>query len=95
MGFAAFSTERLLLRGWRAADLPAFAAMNAGPVVRRYFATPLTAAESDLQATRFQRRLEENGFGFMAVGLRDGGAATPRRRQSACFSRRGARLACM
>ncbi len=46
-------TERLRLRRWREADLPAFAAMNADPIVRRYFSSRLTREESDASVARF------------------------------------------
>jgi hypothetical protein len=33
---AEITTERLIMRGWREADLAPWAAMNADPAVRRY-----------------------------------------------------------
>lgn len=61
-------TERLLLRAWTAADLAPFAAINADPVVRRYYYpsvldTAETAALIDEAATQLRR----DGFGFLAV----------------------------
>jgi RimJ/RimL family protein N-acetyltransferase len=60
-------TERLLLRPWRAEDFPAYAALNADAEVRRWFPGTLTRAESDAQAERLQRHIDEHGFGFWAV----------------------------
>ena len=63
-------TERLRLRRWREADLPAFAAMNADPMVRRYFSCQLTREESDASVSRFIRMYALDGYGFMATELR-------------------------
>ncbi len=40
-------TPRLLLRPWRETDFAPFAALNADPEVRRWFAGTLTRKESD------------------------------------------------
>ena len=64
-------TERLRLRRWRDADLPAFAAMNADPQVRRYFSSRLTREESDASVARFIRMYTLDGYGFMATELRE------------------------
>ena len=64
-------TERLRLRRWREADLPAFAAMNADPMVRRYFSCQLTREESDASVSRFIRMYALDGYGFMATELRE------------------------
>lgn len=60
-------TPRLILRQWRSADLPAYAALNADPEVRRFWPRTLTERESDEQAEGFQRHIERHGFGFWAV----------------------------
>ena len=60
-------TPCLLLRPWRDADLPAFAALNADPEVRRWFPGTLTREQSDAQAARMQDLLAAHGFGFWAV----------------------------
>lgn len=60
-------TARLLLRPWRDADLPIFAALNADPEVRRWFPGPLTREQSDAQAARCQEHIAAHGFGFWAV----------------------------
>ena len=60
-------TPRLLLRSWREADLPAYAALNADAEVRRWFPGTLTRAESDAQAARLQDHIAAHGFGLWAV----------------------------
>lgn len=60
-------TSRLLLRPWRDADLPAYAAMNADPEVRRWFPGTLTREQSDAQAARLQEHIAAHGFGFWAL----------------------------
>ena len=69
---ASLTTERLLLRPWRDADLAPFAALNADPAVMEYFPTTLSRAESDAAAARIQRELSERGFGLWALELRGG-----------------------
>jgi RimJ/RimL family protein N-acetyltransferase len=64
-------TERLRLRRWHDADLPAFAAMNADPQVRRYFSSRLTREESDASVARFIRMYALDGYAFMAAELRE------------------------
>ena len=60
-------TPRLLLRSWREADLPAYAAMNADAEVRRWFGNTLTTEESNAQAAALQAHIVAHGFGFWAV----------------------------
>ncbi len=60
-------TLRLLLRPWRDTDLAPFAALNADPEVRRWFAGTLTRSESDAQAAQIQEHIATHGFGFWAV----------------------------
>ena len=60
-------TSRLILRQWQASDLPAYAALNADPEVRRFWPSTLTREDSDKQAEAFQRHIEQHGFGFWAV----------------------------
>ena len=64
---ASLRTARLLLRPWRDTDLPAFAAMNADPEVRRWFPGTLTREQSDASAARFQEHITAHEFGFWAV----------------------------
>ena len=58
---------RLRLRPWRAADRPAFAALNADPAVMRHFPAPLTRAESDAFLEGLQARIAATGWGFWCV----------------------------
>lgn len=64
---AELRTERLLLRGWRPEDREPWAAMNADPEVRRFFASTLTREESDAAIDRLVQHHEEHGFTFWAV----------------------------
>ncbi|WP_373976243.1 GNAT family N-acetyltransferase [Chitinibacter sp. SCUT-21] len=70
---ATLTTERLIMRDWRASDLPAFAAMSADPDVMRYFPGVLSQSESDAYAALVRARLQEHGWGFWALALRDSG----------------------
>lgn len=63
----ALSTERLLLRGWREEDLPAFAALNADPRVAEFLPKCLEHAESDAFAERIAAHFRQYGFGLWAV----------------------------
>jgi RimJ/RimL family protein N-acetyltransferase len=68
------STERLVLREWRAADRTPFAAMNADPRVMEHFPATQTRAESDAFADRIAAHFDEHGYGLWAVEPRDGSA---------------------
>ncbi|NDJ57721.1 GNAT family N-acetyltransferase [Enterobacteriaceae bacterium 4M9] len=61
------NTERLILRAWRDADCTAFAAMNADPVVMRFFPAPLAREQSDALLAHIRSRMAEQGFGLWAV----------------------------
>lgn len=63
-------TERLLLREWRDDDLAPFAAMNADPVVRRYFPSVLTREQSDESVKRLRAFMERRGWGMWAAELK-------------------------
>ncbi len=60
-------TARLLLRGWREADLAPWATMNADPEVREYFPEVLTREQSDASVARFRADLDLRGWGWWAV----------------------------
>ena len=60
-------TPRLLLRPWRPSDLPAFAELNADPVVMRFFPAPRSRAASDTQAVNAMAALAGRGWGLWAV----------------------------
>src|SRR6185437_15419147 len=66
-GPAVLRTERLILRPWRDADLPPFAALNADPRVREHFPSCLTHAESDASAARIRANFEAHGHGLWAA----------------------------
>ena len=61
------TTPRLVLRGWRDGDLPAFAAMNADPQVMAFFPGTYGRAESDERVARIRDHFRAHGFGFWAV----------------------------
>jgi RimJ/RimL family protein N-acetyltransferase len=59
-------SERLILRGWRRADLEPFASMNADPLVMEHFPSIMTRDESDAVAARIGAGWSR-GFGLWAV----------------------------
>jgi RimJ/RimL family protein N-acetyltransferase len=65
------TTDRLVLRQWREADLEPFAAMNADPQVMRFFPRRLDREASDAMAHRLARHLDEHGWGLWAVEVPD------------------------
>ena len=68
------TTERLLLRGWTAADRAPFTALNADPEVMAHFPAPMTQAETDAAQLRIMAGLAERGWGLWAVEVRATGA---------------------
>jgi RimJ/RimL family protein N-acetyltransferase len=66
-------TPRLLLRAWRDADLLPFAQLGADPEVMQYFPARLTASESDEFAGQIRQRINQYGWGFWALELRETG----------------------
>jgi RimJ/RimL family protein N-acetyltransferase len=69
-----FETTRLILRRWEEADRAPFAAMNADPVVMRFFAAPFTTEQSNETIDRYLAAFDREGFSFFAAILRDSGA---------------------
>ena len=65
-------TERLYLRQWQPSDFAIFAEMNVDPEVMRYFPKLLTASVSDIIANKCQQLIEDNGWGFWAVSVKNG-----------------------
>jgi RimJ/RimL family protein N-acetyltransferase len=63
------STRRLLLRPWRLADLPAFAALNADPRVMEHLPKVLDRSESDALVDRFHAHIKQHGFGRWAIEI--------------------------
>jgi ribosomal-protein-alanine N-acetyltransferase len=66
------ATKRLLLRPWRAEDLPVFAALNADPRVAEFLPQCLERPESDALAERIGAHWRRHGFGLWAVEVRGG-----------------------
>jgi RimJ/RimL family protein N-acetyltransferase len=60
-------TERLLLRGWRPADLEPFAVLSADPEVGAFLGGPLTREESDALVDRIVAGWRDHGYGLWAV----------------------------
>ena len=74
-GRTALTTPRLVLRTWRRQDLPAFAALNADPVVVEFLGgVPLSREESDGIAAYAERLWAAEGLGLLAVERRSDGA---------------------
>jgi len=74
-GRVVLTTPRLLLRTFRADDLPHYAALNADPEVVRYLGgVPLTRAESDQIAEWAQEHHARDGLGLLALERREDGA---------------------
>lgn len=63
------SSARLVLRRWRADDLPPFAAMNADAEVMEHFPARLSRDESDALVRRFEAGFEARGFGLWALEI--------------------------
>lgn len=66
-------TERLILRQWTEADLPAFAELNTDPDVSRDLGGPMRPGDSDRKLRSYADTIERLGFGRWAVE-RAGGA---------------------
>ncbi len=64
-------TERLYLRQWQASDFAPFAKMNANPKVMEYFPKLLTTSMSNAIAKKCQSLINDNGWGFWAVNLKE------------------------
>jgi RimJ/RimL family protein N-acetyltransferase len=61
------TTDRLLLRHWRAGDRGPFAEMNGDPEVMRYFPATLTRRSSDELADRIGANVARRGWGLWAL----------------------------
>jgi RimJ/RimL family protein N-acetyltransferase len=67
------NTERVLLRGWRDADLKPWAEMNADPQVRAHLGPLLTPEQAAASMQHFQEGLDRDGYGFWALEVRETG----------------------
>ncbi len=65
-------TERLILRGYRASDLDAWAAMCADPAVMEFLSPVQTRGRSKEIAERLQTSLDRNGYGWWVVEIKGG-----------------------
>lgn len=63
-------TDRLILRDWKAEDLPLFIAMNKDERVMRYFPSVLTDEETESFFYRIQSEFDKHGWGLYAVELK-------------------------
>jgi RimJ/RimL family protein N-acetyltransferase len=70
MSIPELTTDRLVLRGWRAGDRDVFAAMNADPAVMEHFLGTLDRATSDAFLERIDAHWATKGFGLWAVERR-------------------------
>jgi RimJ/RimL family protein N-acetyltransferase len=82
-------TERLILRGWRDADVDPFHAMGNDPEVMRYLGPPMSRADTQAAAERQNAFIASHGYCFWAIerkadgvffgfcGLKPGPAGTP------------------
>ncbi|MCX4024627.1 GNAT family N-acetyltransferase [Endozoicomonas sp. SM1973] len=68
---ATLKTERVILRQWLPEDYKPFAAINADPVVMKYFPSCLSAVESDAFADKIVSLIAKRGWGLWAVELVD------------------------
>jgi RimJ/RimL family protein N-acetyltransferase len=66
-------TARLTLRQWREEDKLPLYHMCSDPSVMRYFPAPLLREQSDELFERASRLIDENGWGFWAVELKESG----------------------
>jgi hypothetical protein len=71
--FDTIRTERLVMRRWREADREPYAALNADPVVMRYFPATYDRTASDGHVDRMEKLFERQGFGLWALELADTG----------------------
>jgi RimJ/RimL family protein N-acetyltransferase len=72
MAAPTLTTERLILRPWRDADLAPFARMNADPEVMAHLPGLLTPTESNAMAERIRTAMRDEAFGLWAVQVAGG-----------------------
>ncbi|QIO06500.1 GNAT family N-acetyltransferase [Acinetobacter shaoyimingii] len=66
-------TDRLILRPWGKNDALPFAEMSQDKEVMRYFPTLLSKYESDALIQRIQSYIDQQGWGFWAIELKESG----------------------
>ncbi len=64
------TTDRLVLRSWRDADLEPFAAMGQDREVMAYFPSLASREQAEAMVARIRAHEEREGFGLWAVELR-------------------------
>lgn len=67
-------TDRLILRGWRDADIEPFHVMGVDPEVRRYLGPPQTRVDVEAAIARQNDYLARLGYCFWALERRSDGA---------------------
>ncbi|WP_235423400.1 GNAT family N-acetyltransferase [Pseudoalteromonas luteoviolacea] len=68
---AQLETERLVLRQWQETDKIPFAQLCSDPQVMRYFPEQLNKNESDALSQKIKALIDERGYGFWAVSLKE------------------------
>ncbi|MEZ5918861.1 MAG: GNAT family N-acetyltransferase [Alphaproteobacteria bacterium] len=71
---SSLETDRLILRPWKAEDLPDFARMNADPLVMEYLPRALDEDSSGKLMKRFERHFKKYGYGLYALENKENGA---------------------
>lgn len=66
-------TERLILRGWRDADVAPFYAMGNDPEVMRYLGPPMSRADAQEAGERQNALIAIHGYCFWAIGRKQDG----------------------
>ncbi len=66
-------SERLIFREWKDEDRAPFARMNADPLVMEYLPRSLNEKESNHLVDKFQKHLDDHGYGLYAVEVEDTG----------------------
>lgn len=67
-------TSRLVLRGWKEADIPAFARLNSDDRVMEYFLNKLSPEETVAFYRRIRNEFATCGYGLYAVEKKEDGA---------------------
>lgn len=67
-------TERIKLRRWKEEDKPAFARMNADPVIMEYLPRSLSEDESNKLVDLFMKHFDKHGYGLYALERKEDGA---------------------
>ena len=64
-------TERLIMRQWLQSDYAPFAIISADPSVMKYYPNTLTELKSNEFAEKCEKLINNNGWGFWAVELKN------------------------